>query len=110
MSGDDEIDVDRIYTRTDANVTLPLNVYPKFPTQLAASDTSRRAVLELTIAKDGLVEGVKMLTAPRNIHEFMLLSAVKAWRFEPARLGGRAIRFRQTLTIDASTIGWPGPQ
>ena len=47
-------------------------------------------MLEVTIAKDGMVEHVKMLTLPRNIHEFMILSVAKAWRFEPARLDGRA--------------------
>ena len=103
-------DADRIYTQTDANVTLPLNVYPKFPTQAAVPDASHRTVLELTIAKDGLVEEVKMLTAPRNIHEFMLLSAVKAWRFEPARVGGRAIRFRHTVTLDAVSMRWVGSE
>jgi outer membrane biosynthesis protein TonB len=107
---DVDADADRIYTQRDANVTLPLNVYPKFPTQAAVPDASHRTVLELTIAKDGLVEEVKMLTAPRNIHEFMLLSAVKAWRFEPARVDGRAIRFRHTVTLDAASMRWVGSE
>jgi outer membrane biosynthesis protein TonB len=55
--------------------------------------------VELTIAADGLVERVRMLTVPRNIHEWMLLSAAKAWRFEPARIDGRAVRFRHTMAL-----------
>lgn len=92
-------DSNRIYSRTESDVTPPLNVYPRFPTP-SPSDVSSRTVLELTIGKDGVVEHVKMLTVPRNIHEFMLLSAAKAWRFEPARIGGRAVRFRHTMALD----------
>jgi hypothetical protein len=100
-------DSNRIYSRTESDVTPPLNIYPKFPTQ-SPSDVSSRTMLELTIAKDGSVEHVKMLTVPRNIHEFMLLSAAKAWRFEPARLEGRAVRFRHTIALDTRSAAWGG--
>jgi len=102
-------DSNRIYSRTESDVTPPLNVYPKFPTPSPSSDASSRTVLELTIAKDGVVEHVKMLTIPRNIHEFMLLSAAKAWRFEPARIGGRAVRFRHTIALDPRSA-WGDPK
>ena len=99
-------DSNRIYSRAESDVTPPLNVYPKFPTQSPSPDVSSRTMLELMIAKDGSVEHVKMLTIPRNIHEFMLLSAAKAWRFEPARLGGRAVRFRHTIALDTRSAVW----
>jgi outer membrane biosynthesis protein TonB len=103
-------DSNRIYSRAESDVTPPLNVYPKFPTQSPSSDVKSRTVLELTIAKDGVVEHVKMLTIPRNIHEFMLLSAAKAWRFEPARIGGRAVRFRHTVALDARSAAGGDPR
>jgi hypothetical protein len=90
---------DRIYSQADPQVTLPVSVYPKLPSDAAGTPTVGRTLLELTIAADGLVERVRMLTAPRNIHEFMLLSAAKAWRFEPARIGDHPVRFRQVLTL-----------
>jgi hypothetical protein len=90
---------DRIYSQADPQVTVPVSVYPKLPNEAPGTPAAARTILELTIAADGLVERVKMLTAPRNIHEFMLLSAAKAWRFEPARLDGRPVRFRQTLRL-----------
>jgi hypothetical protein len=98
---DIEVVPDRIYSRADSQVTLPLSVYPKLPPETAALGVTGRTILELTIARDGLVERVKMLTAPRNIHEFMLLSAAKAWRFEPARIDGRPVRFRHTMVLTA---------
>jgi hypothetical protein len=89
---------DRIYSQGDPQVTVPVSVYPKLPNETPGTRAGR-TILELTIAADGLVERVRMLTAPRNIHEFMLLSAAKAWRFEPARLDGRPVRFRQMLAL-----------
>jgi hypothetical protein len=106
VTSDDVVLVDRdqntlgkIYSQADTQVTVPVTVYPKLPHDAPGTPVTGRTILELTIAADGLVERVKMLTAPRNIHEFMLLSAAKAWRFEPARLNGRPVRFRQTLTL-----------
>jgi len=89
---------DRIYSPADLQVTVPISVYPKLPNEPPGPRVGR-TLLELTIAADGLVERVKMLSAPRNIHEFMFVSAAKAWRFEPARLDGRPVRFRQTLAL-----------
>jgi hypothetical protein len=100
-AGDEDLEApsDRIYSRTDSQVTQPVNLFPRFPPEPAGARIATRTILELTIATDGMVERVRMLTAPRNIHEFMLLSAAKAWRFEPARIGGRAVRYRHTMLL-----------
>jgi hypothetical protein len=92
---------ERIYSKADREVTLPLNVYPRLPPEPPGLAAAARTILELTITTEGLVERVKMLTTPRNIHEFMLLSAAKAWRFEPATIGGRPVRFRHTMVLTA---------
>lgn len=93
---------DRIYSQADQQVSLPLSVYPKFPNNPTAGTAAGGPTLELTIGANGLVERVKMLSAPRNIHEFMLLSAAKAWRFEPARIDGHPVRFRHVMTLTAN--------
>ena len=93
---------DRIYSKTDLQVTLPVSVYPRFPPEPPGTNMTGRMVLELTISDVGLVERVRTVTMPRNIHEFMLLSAAKAWRFEPARIGGHAVRFRHLMVIPAT--------
>jgi len=48
---------------------------------------------------DGRVEHVRLRTPPRDVHEFMLVSAAKAWRFEPATVDGRPVRFRHSVAI-----------
>jgi hypothetical protein len=92
----------KIYSKADPEVTLPVSVYPRFPPEPPGIDVTGRMVLELTISDVGLVERVRTVTTPRNIHEFMLLSAAKAWRFEPARIDGRAVRFRHMMAIPAT--------
>jgi hypothetical protein len=42
---------------------------------------------------------VKLVGAPRNVHDSMLLSAVKAWEFVPALKDGVPVRYRKTITI-----------
>jgi len=91
----------RIYSKEDGEVTLPRNVYPKFPDVPPGLDLRDRTILELVIATDGLVERVKLLTPPHDVHEFMLLSAAKSWMFDPARVEGRPVRFRHTMAIFA---------
>jgi hypothetical protein len=92
----------RVYSKADAVVTLPRNIYPKLPPDppnVAAPD--QRTILELLIATDGLVERVNLRTPPRDVHEFMLVSAAKAWRFEPATINGRPVRFLHRVAISS---------
>ena len=43
-----------------------------------------------------------MRTTPRDVHEFMLVSAAKACRFEPATVDGLPVRFRHSVAITSS--------
>ena len=89
-----------VYSKADAAVTPPRQVYPALPAEPpAASLKSALTVVDLIVASDGLVEKVHLRTTPRTIHEFMLLSAVKAWRFQPATLDGRPVRFRHSVAL-----------
>lgn len=90
-----------IYTRSDAGVIPPRSMYPKLPDEPAFGPRiANQTVLELVINPRGLVEHVKLRTVPRNIHEFMIVSAAKAWQFEPARLDGQPVRFRQLIHLN----------
>ena len=91
---------ERIYSRSDASVTPPRQVYPALPADpLPGTRREDLTVLDLVVAADGQVEHVRMRTSPRDIHEFMLVSAAKAWRFEPATVDGRPVRFRHSVAI-----------
>lgn len=94
-----EPDQGRIYTRSDAGVVPPRAIYPKLPDGPPEGPVGNQAVLDLVIATSGAVEHVELRTTPHHIHEFMLVSAAKAWQFEPARFEGRPVRFRQRVYI-----------
>ena len=90
----------RIFTRADVGVVPPRSVYPKLPSDsMNPSEPDTRTVLELVIGTNGLVERAKLRSIPRDIHEFMLVSAAKAWIFEPATIDGAAVRYRHQVRI-----------
>ena len=88
----------KVYSAIDSAVTPPRPVYPQLPTPVKSIGDDA-AVVELLIGTDGLVEHVKMRTAPRTIHDIMLLSAAKAWRFDPAKIDGSPVRFLYRVAI-----------
>ena len=89
-----------IFSREDFDVTPPRSTYPKLPPDSTTGrDSKGRTVLELIVATNGLVERVRLMTPPRDVHEFMLVSAAKAWRFEPATMAGRPVRFLHRISI-----------
>jgi hypothetical protein len=95
-----EPDPTRVYSRADIGVIPPRSVYPKLPDEsMFGPILPNQTVLELVIGSNGIVEHVKLQTPPRNIHEFMLVSAAKAWQFEPARLDGHPVRFRHRVNL-----------
>ena len=49
------------------------------------------------------METVKVLNKPERFPQGMLLSAMKAWRYNPALKEGRAVRYavRVTIPVDA---------
>ena len=89
-----------IYSSESAGVSPPVGVNPQLPTYLPPDiDRNQLGRIELIIALDGTVESVKLLRAPRNVHDSMLLSAAKAWQFRPALKDGSPVRYRKTVWI-----------
>jgi outer membrane biosynthesis protein TonB len=93
-----------VYSRTDPDVVPPQSVYPKLPADRPGVSADGRTVLDLLISADGQVERVRMRTSPRDVHEYMLVSAAKAWRFDPATLDGRPVRFLYTVAIPSQEL------
>ena len=90
----------RIYSRADPGVVPPRSIYPKLPSDPPpGSEAYNRTVLELLVGTNGLVEHAKLRSVPRDIHEFMLVSAAKSWMFEPAMVGGQPVRYRHRVLI-----------
>jgi hypothetical protein len=93
-------DIWRVYSRDDELVLPPRPVRPQLPPEPPFDPTvASPTELELVIGATGLVESAKLRTPPRNITEFMLVSAAKAWIFEPAELDGQPVVYRHRVRL-----------
>ena len=89
-----------LFDSSDINVTPPVAVRLEMPT-VDARATWRQSpgIVEAIISESGEVEKVRLVSPPESIHQSMILSAIKTWRFRPARKDGTAVRYRQLIPV-----------
>lgn len=88
------------YTDADGSVVPPALLRPRLPR--VPSGGLRLAELphvDLLVTETGEVEWVRLWPTDVSVHSAMMLSAIKNWRFEPARLDGVPVRYRQTIAL-----------
>jgi protein TonB len=83
-----------------------LRIKPDYPYDLLRAGVPGEAVLELTIAPDGSVRDVIVISATQRAFGEAARQAVLRWKFKPGKVGGRAVSFRRTLPVTFS-IGAP---
>jgi hypothetical protein len=89
-----------IFDSGDSHVMPPTIVRLQLPTVADDSPWSERvSIVEAIVSASGQVEKVKLLSPYRGIHQAMILSAVKTWRFRPALKDGDAVRYRHLIPI-----------
>src|SRR4029453_7007610 len=94
-----------IYSQRSEGVSSPIAVRPQLPRQLSPDvNRSDLRVIELVISPTGSVESVRLIGAPRDVHDSMLLSAAKAWVFRPAEKNGVPVRYRKTVSVAPRAI------
>ena len=97
VTGDEEM---QIYSADSKAVSPPLSVRPQLPSGLPSNVSAQHlSRIDLIVSRDGAVESVKLVGTPRNVHDSMLLSAVKSWQFQPALKDGRPVRYRKTVWV-----------
>ena len=94
----------KVFDHSDVGVTPPLMHRVRLRSAFRASPhsqpmTERTGLVEIVVSISGIVESAKFVTRPFDVHEAMLLSAVKTWRFRPAMRDGHAIRYRLRIPI-----------
>jgi protein TonB len=89
-----------IFTPVHQDVVPPVGIRPQLPRELPRDirleDLAR---VELVVAADGTVETVKLVSSPRDVHDSMWLSAMKAWQFQPALRNGVPVRYLKTVWL-----------
>ena len=87
-----------LYSRVNADVKPPVAIRPHLPSEPPADyPYDHLMVLELVVTAKGDVESVRLLTAPKTVNDFMIVSAAKAWLFSPARLSGRPVKYKHRI-------------
>lgn len=93
-------DADRIFSSESEGVSPPVGVRPQLPRELPSYLKPEQLTrLDLIVSEAGTVESVKLVGSPRTVHDSMLLSAAKAWQFQPALKDGNPVRYRKTIWL-----------
>jgi hypothetical protein len=89
-----------VYSAEDADVVPPMAVHPKLPTEPPPGvRIEELPVIELLISATGEVERARLRTMRPDVRASMMVSAAKAWRFDPATRGGTPVRYRLNVPL-----------
>lgn len=100
VSGDAAAADETIYSADSPGVLPAVVTKPQMPRELPPTinpEELRR--LELVVSSKGRVESVKLVGLPRTVKDSMLLSAAKAWQFDPAQKDGKPVRFLKAVWL-----------
>ena len=99
---DDPVDPSEgaLFDSGDVNVTPPVTLRLRLPVVPDNAPWDEDVgIVEAIVSAAGEVEKVRLVAPPESIHEAMILSAIKTWRFHPAKRDGRAVRYRQLIPV-----------
>jgi hypothetical protein len=95
------MDPQKVFTADDEGIVAPTAIrqdVPRVPVQIS-SQTRDRGLLELTIDEQGRVIQAKLRLSLHPIYDSQLLGAARDWRYQPATLNGRPVKFRKVIQI-----------
>lgn len=72
---------------------------PVYPPQLQKQGIGGTVYILFVVSEDGRVDKVKVQSSPNPILEREALKAIRNWRFEPGRRGGKPVSFRMRVPI-----------
>jgi TonB family protein len=91
----------RVYGADDEGVIPAAPVrqeVPRVPAPIA-NQTRDRGILEVTIDEQGRVIAAVIRISLHPIYDSQILLAAKEWRYQPATLNGRPVKFRKVIQI-----------
>lgn len=91
----------RIYTSADAGVKPPVVLRQDVPAVPASviSMARDKGVVELVIDEQGRVSSIALRSRVHPVYDSVLLNAAKDWRYKPATLDGKPVKFRKLLQV-----------
>jgi hypothetical protein len=85
-----------LYSNANPDVEPPKAPVPSTLKPWRPDASTRGPAVDVTVASDGSVEKVRLVSGAR-LADMMLLSHIKAWRFEPAVRDGAPVRYQLRL-------------
>jgi len=99
-----QADPNRIYTMVDKDVTPPVIVRQELPRLTPAMKSQARdtGVVEIVIDELGRVSFAAMRQSVHPVYDSTLLAAVREWKYQPATIGGKPVKYRKLIQINVS--------
>jgi hypothetical protein len=95
-----------VYSESDRGVIGPRPLSRQFPlTPPIGVPPHRVGTLEIVVGKEGNVDFVKLHTPLNRYHERMIVSAAKAWTYQPATKDGRPVKCRIMVKVNLPESG-----
>lgn len=94
----------RVYSMEDEGVTAAQPIrqdVPRVPVQIS-NQTRERGILDVTIDEQGRVIAAAIRVGLHPIYDSQILLAAKEWRYQPATMNGRPVKFRKIIQITVS--------
>ena len=89
----------RIYTADDRTVVPPATISQTLPSFRGVSPIERVGRIEVVVDETGVVESASMTTSVSPAYDKAALAAARNWRFTPAMVNGKPVKFRKVVQI-----------
>jgi TonB family protein len=94
------VDYDRLFDAEDAGVTPPVTIRQEMPRWVkGALPLPGPGTVDIIISKTGVIERATIVQRMVNYYDRQVLDATKNWRYQPAQLDGRPVRFKKQIRI-----------
>ncbi|HTM24226.1 MAG TPA: TonB family protein [Vicinamibacterales bacterium] len=94
----------RIYSMVDKDVTPPVIIRQEMPrlTPAMTVHANDRGIVEVVIDEQGRVSGVTIRQSVHPLYDQELMAAARDWRYQPASIAGRAVKYRKSIQINVN--------
>jgi hypothetical protein len=90
-----------VYSGDEPGIVLPATIrqdVPRVPS-LITNQTRDKGIMEVVIDEQGRVIAIDMRAPLHPQYDALLLAAARDWRYRPATLDGKPVRFRKVIQI-----------
>jgi tetratricopeptide (TPR) repeat protein len=93
-------DYDRVFDSTDEAVTPPVTIRQEMPRWVRGGiPLPGPGTIEVIISKTGAIERATIIQTMVTFYDRQVLDATKSWKYHPAQLDGRPIRFKKQIRV-----------